>query len=168
MKNILHKIFRKLCLLFINSFLSTTRYFKLKRILMKFSGINIGKDTKVVGPIYIGSIAKLIVGENCWIGSGIKVYGNGVVIIGSNCDIAPDVAFITGSHEIGSIKRRAGKGLDYEIVIEDGCWIGARATIMGDVIISNSTIIGASSLVNKSIPPNVIAGGVPVKILKNL
>lgn len=162
------KIKRKFFLFIINSFLSTTRYFILKRLLLNLSGIKIGKDTKVVGPLYIGTVAKLTIGQECWVGSGFTIYGNGVVEIGNKCDLAPDIGFITGSHIIGSKERRAGEGVSYEILIEDGCWIGARTTIMGNTIISNSTIIGTSSLVNKSIAANVIAIGIPAKIIKDI
>lgn len=164
----INKIKRITCLYLINTFLSTTRFFILKRFLLNFSGIKTGKHTKVVGPIQIGTVAQLTIGEECWIGSGFTVYGNGSIIIGDKCDFAPDVAFITGSHEIGDVERRAGEGLSHEIVIGNSCWIGARVTILGDIKISNSSIVGACSLVNKGIPSNVIAVGVPAKIIKDI
>jgi acetyltransferase-like isoleucine patch superfamily enzyme len=49
------------------------------------------------------------------------------------------------------------------IVIEDDVWIGANSTILGGVTIGAHTIIGAHSLVTKSIPPYSIAYGVPAK-----
>ena len=162
------KIKRKFFLFIINSFLSTTRYFILKRFLLNLAGIDTGKDSKVVGPIHIGTVATLTIGEGCWIGSGLNIYGNGIVVIGDRCDIAPDVAFVTGSHEIGSNERRAGEGVSYEIEIENSCWIGARVTIIGNVKIFKSSIIGACSLVNKNIAENVVAVGVPAKLIKNI
>jgi acetyltransferase-like isoleucine patch superfamily enzyme len=167
MKNIIQKLFRKFSLLIINSLLSTTRFFKLKRILLNLSGMKIGKETKVVGPLYIGTVAQLSIGDECWIGSGFKVYGNGEVIIGDKCDFAPDVAFVTGSHEIGDEERRAGQGVSYVIEVGNGCWIGARVTILGNIKVSNSSVIGTCSLLNKSIPSNVIAVGVPAKIIRH-
>ena len=53
-----------------------------------------------------------------------------------------------------------------KIIIEDGVWIGANTTIISGAHIGEGSIIGAMSLVNKKIPPFVVAGGVPVKILK--
>ena len=55
-----------------------------------------------------------------------------------------------------------------KIEIENGCWIGARTTIMGNTTVMKGTIIGASSLVIKDIPANVIAAGIPAKIIKNI
>ena len=53
-----------------------------------------------------------------------------------------------------------------EICIENGVWIGADTTIISGAKIGEGAIIGAKSLVNKKIPPFVIAGGVPVKVIK--
>lgn len=162
------KIIKKFCLLIINRFFSTTRFFNMKRRLLIISGFDIGKGTKVVGPLHIGTCAKLTIGNNCWIGSNLSIYGNGSVLIGNNCDLAPDVGFVTGSHTIGFPDRRAGEGVSYKIEIGNGCWIGARVTILGDVVLSDSLVIGACSLVNKNIPSNVIAAGLPAKIIKNI
>ena len=162
------KIIKKSCFILINNFLSINRFYEIKRKLLIFSGFSIGKGTKVVGPIHVGTCAKISIGENCWIGSDIKIHGIGVIVIGNNCDLAPEISLVTGSHNIGSPERRAGEGLSYKIEIEDGCWIGARTTIMGNTTIMKGTIIGASSLVIKDIPSNVIAAGIPAKIIKNI
>jgi maltose O-acetyltransferase len=165
---IINKLIRKFCLVLINVFLCSTNFFRIKRVLLRFSGVSIGVNSKIVGPVKIGTVANLIIGDDCWIGSGITIYGNGNVNIGNKCDLAPDIAFVTGSHEIGSQDRRAGKGTSFDINIEDSCWIGARVTIMGGVNIYKSSIVGASSLVNKNVIENTVFAGVPAKKIKAL
>ena len=168
MKTIFYKILRKFCLFLINTFLSTTKFFKLKKLLLEISGISIGENSKIVGPIKIGTVASLKIGKDCWIGSGLKIYGNGNVVIGDRCDLAPDISFVTGSHEIGDSNRRAGKGISYNIEVSNDCWIGARATIVGNIYINNSAIIGTFSLVNKNVLENTIVAGIPAKVIKVL
>lgn len=54
------------------------------------------------------------------------------------------------------------------IVIEDGAYIGMRANIItssGDVVIGKSAVVGAAALVNKSVPENMLAVGVPIRIM---
>ena len=51
-------------------------------------------------------------------------------------------------------------------IIENGVWVGANSTILSGADIGEGSIIAAMSLVNRKIPPFVIAGGVPVKIIK--
>lgn len=153
---------------FINKFLSGTRFFKLKRILLNKIGIRVGKETKVVGPIKIGRVAELEIGDRCWIGTNLIIHGNGKVKIGNNCDIAPDVTLLTGSHEIGDFTRRAGKGISFLIIVDSNTWIGASSTLIGNIKVGKGCIIGACSLVNKSFDNDIILGGIPAKVIKSL
>jgi len=82
---------------------TSTRFFETKRRLLNSIGYSIGSGTRVVGPIEC--YGKLTIGKNCWIGKNLKVNGNGSVFIGDNCDIAPEVTFQTGNHEIGDAYR---------------------------------------------------------------
>lgn len=52
------------------------------------------------------------------------------------------------------------------IKIENGVWIGADTTIISGAFVGEGSIIGAKSLVNKKIPPFVVAAGVPIKVIK--
>lgn len=90
----------------VNHFLTGTKFFALKRKLLCSIGYEIGENTKIVGPIM--NTGHISVGRNCWVGRNLTVHGNGSVIIGDNCDIAPDVMFLTGEHRIGDAARRAG------------------------------------------------------------
>ena len=59
-----------------------------------------------------------------------------------------------------SIQERKG-----EIKVGDNVFIGSNSTVLYDVEISNNVIIGAGSLVNKSIPSGTVAAGVPCKVI---
>ena len=52
------------------------------------------------------------------------------------------------------------------VIIEDGCWIGEKVCIMPGVTIGRKSIIGAGSIVTKSIPGYCIAVGNPAKVIK--
>ena len=54
------------------------------------------------------------------------------------------------------------------IVIEDNVWIGAGVHIMGGVTIGRNSVIGAGSVVTKDVPENVIAAGVPCKVIREI
>lgn len=53
-----------------------------------------------------------------------------------------------------------------DVVIGNGCWIGQRCSVLSGVTIGEHSIIGANSVVTKSIPPYSIAVGSPAKIIK--
>ena len=54
------------------------------------------------------------------------------------------------------------------IILKKKCCIGAHSTVMPNVTVGENTIVGAHSFVNKNIPANVIAFGVPVRVWKKL
>ena len=143
--------------------LPPTRFFGLKRYLAKFAGIIISDGVSICGYTSFFGKGYVFIGENTWVGLRSAFYRTQLaeIRIGANCDIGPDVAFVSGSHELGNPCRRAGKGSGGDIVVEDGCWIGARVTIMGGVTISQGAIIGAGALVNKDVPADTIYAGVP-------
>ena len=167
--NILKKIKKSMIIGFINVFLSGTHFFSIKRILLNMcDDICVGQNTRVVGPIFLPIISKLEVGDNTWLGRNFSIEGNGDVKIGSSCDLGPNVSFITGSHLIGDINRRAGEGFNGKIIVEDGSWLGAESTILPNVSIGKGTVVGAASVVTKNLEDNGVYAGNPAKLLRNL
>lgn len=75
------------------------------------------------------------------------------VQIGSHCSI----------YSISTIDNKFGK-----VLIKRNCKIGSHSVIMPKVVIGENSVIGAFSFVNKDIPDNVIAYGVPAKVIKKL
>ena len=157
---------RHFALFFINHFFCGNHFWRIKRVLMRFSGATIGQGTKIVGPIYYS--CDLTIGEKCWIGIGFTAHGNGTVKIGNLCDIAPNVMMLTGSHEIGTHEHRAGKGTAMPILIGNGCWIGARATILGNVSIGDGCVVGSCATVTKSFEEDSLILGTPATCKKVL
>lgn len=159
---------RKIALFATNYILAGTRSwsFKVKRRLLNWGGFSIGENTKIVGPILV--FGELSIGNDTWIGRNLTVNGNGKVIIGNKCDIAPEVTFQTGGHAIGEHIRRAGVGENYTQIVGDGVWIGGRVTILNNVTIHEGSVVAGCACVTKDIPSDVLVGGVPAKKIKEL
>ena len=161
------KLIKYTVLFIINHFLSGTHAFGFKRwLLNRVHGISVGKGTRVVGPIKV--YGTLSVGVDTWIGHDFSVEGNGFVSIGNNCDIAPFVKCLTGSHSIGDHGRRAGKGVTKGITIGNGSWIGANSLILPGIRIEDGVIVAAGALVTKDVDGDCLVGGVPAKTIKVL
>ena len=90
------------------------------------------------------------------------------IYIGKNVFIAPNVVISCAGHSKDAIQRAEGIMTSAPIRIGDDVWIGANATIIAGVTIGNGSIIGAGSIVTKDIPANVIATGVPCKVLREV
>ena len=149
-----------------NHVFTGTRFFDIKRTLLNQAGYQIGEGTKIVGPIF--NTGTLCIGRDCWIGRDLTIHGNGMVTIGDCCDIAPGVTFLTGGHQIGTQGRRAGVGETYSIHVGSGTWIGARATILGNITLGDGCVVASMACVNRNIPADTIVGGVPAKIIRSL
>lgn len=166
MKNIFKSIHRKWNLFRVNKIYKGTKHFEKKRKLLNAIGFKIGKGTKIVAPIEC--CGGLTIGENCWIGKNLVINGNGQVIIGNNCDIAPEVTFQTGGHIIGEEDHRAGAGFNCIQIVEDGVWIGGRSTIIGNTRIKHGSVVAGCACVVKDVEQNSLVGGVPAKLIKEL
>ena len=164
----LYGLYKKLCFFLINHVFVGTKPLPCaaKRSLMNAVGNAVGSGTTIVGPIAVfGTIS---IGNNCWINRGFVVHGNGHVSIGDNCDIAPEVAFLTGGHVIGNHLRRAGCGETYHITVGNGCWIGARSTLLGNITLEDGSVVAACACVNGNVSKNTVVGGVPARIIRRL
>jgi len=155
---------------FLLMLLPVSHFFRLKEVLLSCAGIDVSKHACINGHTWFYGRGKVEIGENTWIGPRCRFYSDASVMIsiGKNCDIAPEVAFVTGSHEVGDERRRAGAGYCESIVVEDGCWIGARVTILGGVTIGKGVVVGAGALVRNDVPANSIVAGVPAKPIRCL
>lgn len=126
-------------------------------------------------PVMLSSLmpgAVLVIKDNVGI-SGSSIVATKKVEIGENTLLGNNSnIYDTDFHCIDAIARNNQKSIDEaqasEVCIGKDCWVGANTTILKGCIIGDETVIGAMSLVNKSIPSKVIAGGVPAKVLKEL
>jgi maltose O-acetyltransferase len=66
------------------------------------------------------------------------------------------------------MSRRAGDLKAEPVTIGDGAWIGARATILPGVTIGGGAVVAAGSVVTRDLPANVLAGGVPARVIREL
>ncbi len=142
--------------------LPPSRCFLLKRLLWRFGGVNVGKSVRFVSSAKIWTSGRVVIGEGTFIGHQVLLVGGPADIeIGSFCDLGPRVTLATGTHKEDSNLKAAGTGVSHPIRIGDGVWLGAASTILNGVTIGHLSIVGAGSLVNKDIPDNVVAVGVP-------
>lgn len=102
-----------------------------------------------------------VINYNCSILDTSPVY------IGENTFIAPNVCITCAGHAIHPQDRNSIV-TSKPIFIGKDVWIGANATILGGVHIGSGSIIGVGSVVTDDIPENVIAVGVPCKVLRSI
>lgn len=150
--------------------LPMSRLYAFKRYLLNHAGITVAHDALVNGGTRFYGRGQVAVGSQTWVGPNCSFYTHldAPILIGDRCDIAPDVSFITGSHEIGSAHRRAGAGWAKPIHVGDGCWIGTRVTLLGGVSVGRGSIVAAGAVVTKDVPEDSLVGGVPARLIRQL
>lgn len=131
--------------------------------------IQIGSNTEILDYAllltYGGSIK---IGERCSINPFCVIYGHGGVVIGNDVLIAAHTVIIPSNHNFDDTSRtimsqgNTSKG----IIIEDDVWIGSGCKILDGVTIGKGSVIGAGSVVTRSIEPFSIAVGVPARIVR--
>lgn len=114
--------------------------------------------------------AEIIIGKETYI-NGSCIHAYQLIQIGANCLIAANCQiFDCSGHDLSfeCIENRIHtKGVSKPVIIEDGVWIGANAIILPGVTIGRGSVIGAGSVVTKSVPPMAVAVGNPAKVIKN-
>lgn len=117
--------------------------------------------------IFIGD--KVIINMNC------TFVDNNRIDIGSNVLIASNVQIYTATHSTNVHKRMVENWSEGQEIcrtyalpvrIEDGAWIGGGAIILPGVTIGRNSVIGAGSVVTRSIPDNCVAVGNPCRVIK--
>jgi len=96
---------------------------------------------------------KTDIGAFTYINAKYKVIIEDFVQIGSHCSLYSE----------STIDNKVG-----QIILKKNCKIGSHSVIMPGVTIGENAVIGAFSFVNKDVPDNVVAVGVPIKIIKKL
>ncbi|MBC7428117.1 MAG: acyltransferase [Bacteriovorax sp.] len=130
--------------------------------------------------VFEKSNSEIFVGSNTFI-SGATISCAKKITIGNNVQIAWGVNILDhNSHSLDLNERRRDltntfKGIKTwddvhmsDVTIEDDAWIGVNAVILKGVHIGKGSIIGAGSVVTKSVPAMSIVAGNPAKVIKNL
>jgi acetyltransferase-like isoleucine patch superfamily enzyme len=113
-------------------------------------------NIKIGSHVNIGSTVKIVVGQG------------GTVEIGNSIDIGSSSHFSGGSYDYSQIdvlpssQRQATQG----IVVEDMAWIGVGVVLLDGVRVGAQSIVGAGSVVNRSVPLRTIVAGVPAQVIK--
>ncbi|HSC76180.1 MAG TPA: sugar O-acetyltransferase [Pseudomonadales bacterium] len=153
---------------------------RAKKLCMQLNTFRVDQ-TKARQPVYqelFGSIGSafiepdffcdygynIFIGENFFANHHCIMLDAATITIGDRVLLGPSVHLYTTTHPLDAHERASGMQLTAPIVIEDDCWIGGNSVIMPGVTIGKGAVIGAGSVVTKSIPAGAVAFGNPCKI----
>ena len=112
---------------------------------------------------------RLEIGHRVFINYGSSISAHTFVRIGDDCKIGQHAIILDCDyHDMDDPLHYGGHGPSLPVVLEQGVWLGARVTVLKGVTIGRSSVIAAGSVVTRDIPPGVLAGGMPAKVLRKL
>lgn len=115
--------------------------------------------------------AKVIIGHDSMLNNNfVAICDHTSIIIGEKVLIGPFVEIYDSNFHGLEPDRRYMSCPDEAaaVIIEDNVFIGSNVKILKGVTIGRDSVIANGSIVTKSIPPGVVAGGNPAKVLRNL
>lgn len=129
---------------------------------------SVGENPYIESPFQCSFGINIRIGDNVFVNSYCMFLDAGNITIGNDVLIGPYVGIYPPEHAIHPELRKARYEIAHPVVICDGVWIGANASILGGVTIGRNSIIGAGSVVTHDIPENVIAAGNPCRVLREI
>lgn len=139
---------------------------EIRNLLSLITATEIDASTSVFPPFKINYGRNTSIGNNVFINFNCTILDLGGVTIEDNVMIAPNVSLLSEGHPISPKERQVlttGK-----IHIKKNVWIGANATILQGVTIGENSVVASGAVVSKDVPDNVVVGGIPAKIIKEL
>ena len=133
----------------------------------------VGKNVSFTPPMEFSNPKNVFLYENTVINKASIYTNNAKFIMKANSMSAEGLRVSTGNHVmvIGRFSRditEADKpaGYDKDVIVESDVWLGRNVILLSGVTIGRGSTIAAGAVVNRSIPPYCVAGGVPAKFIK--
>lgn len=114
--------------------------------------------------------SKISIGKNCQICNRFTAVSEGEGIeIGDNVLVGSSVTVLDSDfHEIDPSRRIDGNPKTGKVVIGDNAWIGDRVMILKGTAIGKNSVVAAGSVVSGEFPANVVVGGVPARVIREI
>jgi acetyltransferase-like isoleucine patch superfamily enzyme len=115
----------------------------------------------------------ILLDDGCAVGRRCVISAQNRIHVGRNVIFAPAVLLMDHEHGPESATMAIGVQRTTEggtIRIEEGCWLGFRVAVVcskGELVIGKNSVIGANSVVTRSIPPYSVVTGNPARVVKH-
>lgn len=131
--------------------------------ILRLYGAKIGKDVRIKPYIYIHYPWKLTIGDYSWLAE-CRIENLAEVSIGKNVCVSQNAMLLTGNHNY--------KKVDFDlitkpIILEDGAWIGANATVCPGVIAASHAVLTVGAVATKNLDAYAVYQGNPAVKIKD-
>jgi len=135
-----------------------------------------GEGAEFRAGAYADGCSKIFLGRGVVIRPGSIIFAEpsgetGKIIIEDYCLLGSLVQIYASNHNFDSVRKEIyfqGQQQGQDVVLKKGCWLGGGVIVLPGVVIGKNSVVGAGSVVTKSIPDFCVAVGNPAKIIKRL
>lgn len=136
------------------------------QLMSELTGQKIDDSFGMFPPFSTDCGRNIHIGKNVFINSGCKFQDQGAIYIGDGALIGHNAVLATINH-MEDPEQRGGM-IFHPIHIGKNVWLGANVTVLPGVTIGDGAIIAAGAVVTKDVPANMIAAGVPAKVIREV
>ena len=139
---------------------------EIVQLMSELTGKKVDESFGMFPPFYTDCGRNIHLGKNVFINAGCKFQDQGGIYIGDGSLIGHNAVLATINH-MEDPALRAGM-IFHPIQIGKNVWLGANVTILPGVTIGDGAIIAAGAVVTKDVPANMIAAGIPAKVIREV
>lgn len=140
-----------------------------RREMLKSMFASIGERCYIEPPLHANMAGEFVhFGEAVYANFGLTLVDDTEIFVGDRTMFGPNVVIATAAHPIAPHLREMAYQKNSPVHIGKNCWLGAGVIVLPGVTIGDNTVVGAGSVVTHDLPPNVVAVGVPCKVIKNI
>ena len=142
-------------------------YEAMKEAIHELFG-SVGENPAVHAVFNCDNGKNIHVGDNFIVNHNVTILDIAPFTAGDNVMIGPNTLITTVNHPLSPARRRLCLAEAKPVKIGSDVWIGGNVTILPGVTIGNNVVIAAGAVVTHDVPDNVLVGGVPAKIIREL
>lgn len=127
-----------------------------------------GAESEIRPPFYCDYGSPIRIGARTFANFGLVALDVAPIVIGDDVQLGPNVQLLTPTHPLDAALRQGKWEAAKPITIESNAWLGGGVIVLAGVTIGENTVVGAGAVVTRDLPGNVVAVGVPARVVRTL
>jgi len=143
-------------------------FLKLRGSLARPFFKDCGRNLRLGRNLVLYNPSSISIGKNVYIAYGTWISAGEIINIADEVTIGPYCVIVSSDHQRNGPSFFNGGVTIAPIHIDRGCWLGAHTVVTAGCHVGQGSLIGAGAICVNEIPQNVLACGIPAKVIKSL
>lgn len=139
--------------------------FDARTVLLRDLLGEVGDGSWIEAPFACDYGSQIRLGARVFVNMNCVFLDAAAITLGDDVQLGPGVQLLTSDHPRDAAQRAVGLELARPIAIGDRAWLGGGVIVLPGVEVGRDAIIGAGSVVTRSVAPGVVAAGNPCRVI---